>query len=545
MNYFRSKFFLRQFLAFNFITGLTFTVIAVSLFRVTDLSLHKQQLYLVESYRKEVADTIKQWTSGREASLKVQAGYLELLGEERLGSADVTALLRKQLEWNQYFYDIVIFDEHGGHINSRFGTDPGFSVTDRPYFIGAMNGRPVITGFFKSRRDPVPVMAISEPLRFRGEVRYVLVGLVKLEKYREMVAGLNLGRLGHAYLVDGNGGPLTDSRFIRNFIDGGELGQRYRLNSFSVQQVTQERAGTGHYRDFMDDQVFGSYEWLDPIQAGLIVEFKDSEVMRPVRDLAGIIAALAALVIFVGAVLAFFFTRRLIRPVNQIVAAIDQIAVQDYRSALDIKTGDELDTLVNRFNEMRDVIRQREDELRRHNEELNERAMRDGLTGLFNHVLIMDLPVRECAVLSRRREALSFIMLDIDHFKKINDTYGHLAGDAVIKGLAEIIARTVRGGDLVGRYGGEEFAVILPRASAEEAFALCERLRQNVAEAVFSGPGQPLRITISLGVCTRQPEDECGPTELIRMADSALYQAKRNGRNRVEIWTRPDGGVVS
>ena len=125
------------------------------------------------------------------------------------------------------------------------------------------------------------------------------------------------------------------------------------------------------------------------------------------------------------------------------------------------------------------------------------------------------------------------VMLDIDHFKRVNDELGHLTGDYVLREMAQICSRRVRREELFARYGGEEFALVLPETSLEGAVRYGESLRALVETHPFSFEGNTIRITISLGVAIFDPEAMTGSVDLIRAADAKLYEAKRSGRNRV------------
>jgi len=155
-------------------------------------------------------------------------------------------------------------------------------------------------------------------------------------------------------------------------------------------------------------------------------------------------------------------------------------------------------------------------------------AVTDGLTGLYNHRHFYEELHREIARARRHNTPLSLLMLDIDHFKVFNDTFGHVRGDQVLRLVTGILQRSIRDTDLAARYGGEEFAVILPDTGPAEACRVAERIRQRMAEATF--PGQAT-ITVSIGVASLVAQ-ETAPA-LVRRADQALYRAKQAGRNRV------------
>lgn len=174
--------------------------------------------------------------------------------------------------------------------------------------------------------------------------------------------------------------------------------------------------------------------------------------------------------------------------------------------------------------------------------ELFERAFRDPLTGLFNRGYFLD----QAAHLERQAASLGLglavLMLDIDHFKDVNDTYGHDAGDTVLKEVAQVIRSATRADDLVARYGGEEFVVALPIGSPNQATGRAERIRKTIAARRIALMGQSLRVTSSIGVAFSSPGRHRPLTALISAADAGLYQAKRAGRDQVVLRGENEGG---
>lgn len=167
-------------------------------------------------------------------------------------------------------------------------------------------------------------------------------------------------------------------------------------------------------------------------------------------------------------------------------------------------------------------------------DKLKEMAMKDGLTGLYNHALLIELFEKEIDKQQRNNGSISFAMIDIDNFKKINDTYGHISGDTVLKELSNILMSSVRGGDIVGRYGGEEFSIVFPGIDEQNAFQLCERIRKEVEDFNFEIGIETVKITISIGINFNELKGIINKREIIQKADEALYRAKHNGRNRME-----------
>jgi two-component system, cell cycle response regulator len=166
--------------------------------------------------------------------------------------------------------------------------------------------------------------------------------------------------------------------------------------------------------------------------------------------------------------------------------------------------------------------------------EMREHAVRDELTGLYNRRHLMDLLAEELArVQSQSGRHLILVMVDIDHFKEINDLIGHLAGDAVLRQMSRVMSERVRGGDTLGRIGGEEFAMIMPETTLAQAREVCERLRKAVCEQPYEiEDGRKIDVSVSMGLADWQP-DMNAMSDLLRTADQCLYRAKSSGRNRV------------
>jgi diguanylate cyclase (GGDEF)-like protein len=158
---------------------------------------------------------------------------------------------------------------------------------------------------------------------------------------------------------------------------------------------------------------------------------------------------------------------------------------------------------------------------------------RDSLTGLFNHTTTTQLLENTIAAAKRGGGSLCFVMIDIDHFKSVNDTYGHAAGDQVIVAIARVLQQRLRNSDIVGRYGGEEFAAILLDVTLEQANRLIDELRQDFAQVVFHSGNSDFSCTFSAGIA-HYPKHR-RPELLREAADKALYEAKRGGRNRVVV----------
>lgn len=177
-----------------------------------------------------------------------------------------------------------------------------------------------------------------------------------------------------------------------------------------------------------------------------------------------------------------------------------------------------------------------QEEVRTRNEALYRAATTDELTAVYNRSYLLDFLRGALGRCRRDQQTLSCILIDIDDFKRVNDGWGHQSGDTVLVEVAQRIGQRVRAGDLFGRYGGEEFLVVLPSTSARSARALAEDVREQVAGRVIELPGGSIRVTVSLGITEADGSESPDGKELFNRADRALYEAKRRGKNRVVLF---------
>jgi diguanylate cyclase (GGDEF)-like protein len=166
--------------------------------------------------------------------------------------------------------------------------------------------------------------------------------------------------------------------------------------------------------------------------------------------------------------------------------------------------------------------------------ELTELSLRDPLTGLFNRRGMSERLIEEVSRARRYGAPLSLMMVDVDHFKRINDRYGHATGDVAIGHVARLLLRDRRVSDIVSRYGGEEFVLLLPHTPLDGALSLAERLRYLIEQSPYRALDSEDRLTVSLGVAIFEARMR-EPSDLLEAADQALYRSKREGRNRISV----------
>jgi diguanylate cyclase (GGDEF)-like protein len=214
--------------------------------------------------------------------------------------------------------------------------------------------------------------------------------------------------------------------------------------------------------------------------------------------------------------------------------AIDELNTRAHESL--VMLNEQYEGLVHSLEELLQRKQALEQELRAANERLERLASTDELTGLANRRAIDQALRRDLARADRDASSLSVVMLDIDHFKSVNDTWGHITGDVVLATVGQMLMQSLRASDVAGRWGGEEFLCILPNTDSKGACVLAERLRAQLPRHVVPGPRGPLHVTASFGVATvRGPGCRDATETLTRRADSALYSAKEQGRDRVVV----------
>ncbi len=240
-----------------------------------------------------------------------------------------------------------------------------------------------------------------------------------------------------------------------------------------------------------------------------------------------------------------FLALRATRPELGQIPVIMLTAEDDPNRKVEVLDRGASDYVTKPFNEKELVARVRvhyrvkalQDQLREANMRLETLAVTDGLTGLFNRRYFDDLLLSEVRRTLRYKMPLSLILIDLDHFKQVNDTHGHPMGDEVLRNTGRVVLAKVRTTDVAARFGGEELSIILPQTNLAGALELAERLRKLIGEAAHTLGGVTLRKTASLGVATFDGSGPpLGPEELVKRADQALYKAKQSGRDRVEAW---------
>ena len=277
----------------------------------------------------------------------------------------------------------------------------------------------------------------------------------------------------------------------------------------------------------------------------VVIEFSLDALNRQKEDVMIWAVAVTVLALLLAGIVASLISYSVTSPIADISAVVDRIAKGDLKARVEVEGAGVLEPLalgVNTMAErvalnqesMREQIHRATQELRRQKEAAEMAARVDPLTGVHSRRAFNEAAEIEIQRALRYGQPLSLIMVDLDHFKAVNDTYGHTTGDAVLASFTHTISQEVREFDVVGRVGGEEFAVLLPNTEVTEALRVAERMRLAVAGSELQADGDLLRYTASFGVAGFDPR-ELSLNRFVDRADRALYEAKRTGRNRVEL----------
>ena len=361
------------------------------------------------------------------------------------------------------------------------------------------------------------------------EIRAIAFAGLDLENLRRMAEETPLPRDGILSVIDVKGTILSRNPAMKELI-GQKLWSAQVIESIlAASEGVLERKGEDGVDWLLAHRVvYTNPDGAFPLRVLVTVPLKSvfAEANHALaRDLIGI--TLATLFLLVAAW--FGAEWSVLRKFRALLSAAERMRRGDLHARTGIPHGEEeLSQLARAFDDMAGALQQRE--LR-----LQEQAISDPLTGLYNRRYLAEFLPRELARSERSRMPLAVILLDLDHFKRVNDSYGHEAGDIVLTAIGALLWGNVRGSDIACRYGGEEFALILPETAGDAAARRAEDIRLAIFALNLSYAGKPLgKITASFGIAVF-PEHAQNTDDLLRAADVALYAAKGEGRNRVVV----------
>jgi len=357
----------------------------------------------------------------------------------------------------------------------------------------------------------------------------VLGGKVHFDSVNAVLERFAPGESGEAYVVTAGGSLITSSRASSQAI------MESRVDPAMLIALEEAAGATAEYRDRDGTDVLGTLDRVPGMDWAVIAQVPRDEAYAPIVQLRNFALVLVVCLLFVVGAIAYILGALIVRPLSRLTDGAAEVAGGDLSVDLPIVGGGEVSYLTEVFNDMvarlragREALDAANESLRKKNEELQRLSITDGLTGLYNRRHLMDTLEAERRRTDRSERTFALLMVDVDHFKKFNDRFGHQAGDEVLLRVAGILRKCTRDVDFPGRYGGEEFCLLLSESTLEGAAEVGERVRVELAAVSFEGE----KITVSIGAA-EYPTDGETVEAVLSSADTAMYQAKRRGRDRV------------
>jgi diguanylate cyclase (GGDEF)-like protein len=488
--------------------------------RLTKESIQKQQYATTELLARSLDDKL--------GSILVEISRVAQAVPPEVLDAPVKAqeFLRKQ---NTFFsvFDGIFLVNNDFNLMAVSPEDPNLLgrkvVTLRPFLVRVREfGLPDFSEPYLSPKSNGPALAVAYPLEDKlGSPKGFLVGRINLSKdnFVEDLISYRIGAKGYIYVINQERRlilhpdksrlmktdvPPGSNRFLEKALRGHE-GSGETVNSRGVQQII-------------------SVKRLKTVNWILATVFPKEEAYSPLKSLRTFLVASFILVTALSVVIIWLLTVKITANLHSFTEQIREIKKDALRpQAVEIRGDDEVALLATTFNDLLG-------ELDQARASLDEMTRTDPLTGLYNRRHFMQQAPQILALAARKGGTTALLMIDLDHFKRINDSYGHEVGDRVLVEVAAILRQTVRQYDLVIRHGGEEFLLLLPLAGIDEAGEVAERMRQRVEAFKMPCCHDTITFTISIGGYVARRMDDLNRS--IARADRALYQAKNSGRNK-------------
>ena len=487
------------------------------------------------------------WIKQRVYELRVFSSSYEVsenLQKSRGGRANPGAIQRLKAYLKSVsdkfpdFEELLVINPNGEVVTTSSDQTTDVRLPD-DWLLQARAGEAIMGDAYWDATGSQPVVKIAVPIKSADDqLLGLLATTLTLNAVEQLMNKLSPGEAVRMYLVDTQGGLITSSSGPLPALKDGRLPAS--LTEIMKAGVFEDAATSAlEYTNLVNQDVLGSVALSAQHDWGILAEITSEDAYAQttrIRNLTLLITVTVLILIGLGA---YVLGVTIVRPVHRLTRGAKEVASGNLDTEVPVVGGGEVGYLTEIFNYMVGKLHEDQEELAavnealtRTNKELQEISITDSLTGLYNRRYMMEALSNEVSRAERMAQKFSVLMIDIDHFKQYNDTYGHLAGDDLLIKIAGLFKESIRNMDLAARYGGEEFLIILPEHGLDAAMAVAERIRSRVETGTPDPNNEAEAVTVSIGVAAF-PDNGVTPTALIENADLALYRGKESGRNRV------------
>lgn len=478
-----------------------------------------------ENYQRELSSivrmqnqAIESWLTQREVSIRTLASNHDVKNSDL---KRVKSLFNNFVDNQSEFYFVSLVDIRGKTIiDTTFMEKNDFSKKD--FFIEALDGIETISKAEINKHGNVPVIHFTSPVYNEdNEVVSLVIAAVRLSSIQAIVESFRFGKTGETFIINNQNQLLTKRKFD--------------IDSKLLDKSILGNIRNGFYTSYTNEEVLGSFissnfdRWL------VVAQISEYEMYEMFEEFITYILIFIIVLLLIVMPFILKFSNKIVKPLQFLLHGSKQIQGGDYSHRIEFSkiqnATSELRDLTKSFNSMSDVLENVIDEL-------TTQSTIDVLSKLFNRRELMRLSSIEFNKSINDNKSLAVLMIDIDFFKKINDTYGHHTGDVAIEMVANTIKTSISSNDIAGRYGGEEFLVFINDTNEDLAISIAERIRLNIEKLDIEHNEYKLKCTCSIGVFFMiNIDNNLSLENVIELSDEALYEAKNSGRNKVVIKT--------
>ena len=426
--------------------------------------------------------------------------------------------------------ELTVFDNTRKIVASSASTPEVLESPDRWTHASLTRGFIAVMPYWNDRYDTAAFSVIYPVLSYDNQLIGAIAATLDLGMFRNKLMETRKFSSGEITLLDQNGKVLLSSA---SGIDHLVVPNPHYLESLQILEESITHDGLSY------PKAIGLLYASENVSVTILVEQDQSAIQASWMKLRNRFLEFVAILIVIVALVALYMGHSIVTPLKQLIGAVRGIVEGNLDIYLPVKRKDEVGQLTTIFNQMTDALRNKHTEImavnqamQQQNQLLQKLSITDGLTGLYNRAKLNTTLIEQLARFKRNDRTFCLLMIDVDHFKTINDKLGHITGDKILITVASVLLKSIRTIDYAARYGGDEFMAILTETNSSAAIKTAERVRSEVSAACSALEEYPVQITLSIGI-TQSDHNDTVPGDLIARADVALYEAKKRGRNRV------------